>query len=99
MRACTSPIQALKSASAILTVAPSVGFALLALGGRFFDAFEGLQNVPFENFYLLLRGLELLLAVAGELQAALVRGERLLERQLPAFHACNDFFQLGQRLL
>ena len=33
-----------------------------------------------------------------ELQPALVRGERLLERKLAAFPR-HDFFQLGERLL
>src|SRR6185295_5646299 len=91
MRAWTSPIQALKSASTILTV--SLAFALFGSGG------ERLENVSFENFYLLLGGLEPLLAEARELEPALVRGERLFERQLAAFHARDNFFQLGEGLL
>ena len=47
---------------------------------------------------MLLGRLELLLAVTRELEPALVRGERLLERKLAAFHARDDFFELGQRL-
>src|SRR5258708_27498922 len=57
------------------------------------------QHLAFEHLDLLLRRLEALLAEARELDAALVRGERLLERQLAAFHARHDFFQLRERLL
>ena len=48
---------------------------------------------------VLLRGFQLLLAVARKLEAALVVRERVLERKLAAFHARHDFFQLGERLL
>src|SRR3954469_5410443 len=86
MRACTPPIQAWKSVSAIFTVLRR-------------DALERFENFSFEHLDLLLSGLQLLLAEARELQPALVRGERLLERKLAAFHARHDFFQLGERLL
>jgi hypothetical protein len=87
MRAWTLPIQDWKSYSAALR------FISFGGGG------EGLQNVPLENFDLLLGGLEPLLAKARELEPALMRGQRLLERKLAAFHARDDFFQLGERLL
>src|SRR5688500_14393575 len=64
-----------------------------------FTGFQGLEHFAFEDLHLLLRCLELLLAEARELHAPLVRGERLLERQLAAFHFRHDFFQLGQRFL
>src|SRR6185503_19761461 len=86
MRACTPPIQAWKSVSAIFTV----------LRG---DALERFENFPFEHLDLLLCRLQLLLAEARELEPALVGGERLLERKLAAFHLGHDFFQLGERLL
>src|SRR5882672_10765547 len=60
---------------------------------------ERLQHLAFEDLDLLLRGFEPLLAEARELESALVRRERLLERQLAAFHARDDFFQLRERLL
>src|SRR5438270_12856145 len=85
MRACTPLIHAWKSVSTIVT--------LVGLRG------ERLEDVAFEHLDLLLGRLELLLAEAGELESALVRGERLLERKLAAFHPCHDFFQLGERLL
>src|SRR5688572_15982304 len=90
MRACTSPIQAWKSTSA----AP----ICLALG-RFGHFLERLQHLAFEHLYLLLRAFEPLLAETGELEPALVGGKCLFQRQVPAFHARDDFFQLGEGLL
>src|SRR5262245_11074384 len=84
MRAWIPPIQAWKSLSTI--------FIGRGSGERF-------EHFSFEHLDLLLRRLQLLLAVARQLEPALVRGERLLERQLAAFHARDDFFQLSQRLL
>src|SRR3970282_1867907 len=80
---CTPPIQAWKS--------DSVAFTGLG-GGR-----QGFQDFAFEHLDLLLGGLQAALAQARELEPALVGGERLLERQFAAFHACDDFFQLGER--
>src|SRR5258708_4263131 len=83
------PIQAWKSPSTIFT-----GFRrrLRRRGG------ERLQDLSFKHLDLLLRRLQLLLAEPGELEAALVGGERLLQRQLAAFHAGHDFLQLRERL-
>src|SRR5688500_13340085 len=64
-----------------------------------FTGFQGLEHFAFEDLHLLLGGLELLLAKARQLDAALVRRQRLLERQLAALHLRNDLFQLGERLL
>jgi hypothetical protein len=80
------PIQAWKSVSAIFTV----------LRG---DLLQRLEHFAFEHLDLLLRRLQLLLAEAGELEPALVRGERFLEGKVTRFHARDDFFQLGERLL
>src|SRR5689334_23010097 len=91
MRAWTPPIQAWKSGS----VAPTVSFVLR----RSADFLERLENVAFENLHLLLGGFQPLLAEARELEAALVRGERLLEGKLAAFHARDDLLELGERLL
>src|SRR3954467_6135620 len=88
MRACRPTIQAWKSGSTAVTAA----FTRV-------DRTEGLQDLAFQDLHLLLSDLELLLAEARELEAALVRGERLLERELAAFHPGHDFFQLGERLL
>jgi hypothetical protein len=96
MRACTSPIQGWKSDSAALTVLAALArFALGGSGGLL----KGPQDIAFQDFYLLLCALQPLLAEAGELEPALVRGERLFEGKIAAFHAGNDFFQFGQRLL
>src|SRR5262245_29430776 len=84
MRACTPPIHAWKLVSAIFIVSR----------GR-----ERLEDVALQHLDLLLRGLELLLAELGQLQPALVRGERLLERQLARLHARHDLLQFGQGLL
>src|SRR5512145_1903816 len=85
IRACTPPIHPWKS----------VSITFIGIGrGR-----ERLEHLAFENLDLLLRRLQLLLAEARQLQAALVRGEGLLERKLAAFHAGNDFFQLGESFL
>src|SRR5260370_41509992 len=84
------PIQAWQSPSTLFT-----GFRrrLRRRGG------ERLQDLSFKHLDLLLGRLQLLLAESRELEAALVGGERLLERKLAAFHAGHDFFQLGERLL
>src|SRR5690349_22749759 len=61
-----------------------------------FGRAETLQHVLFEDLDLLLRVLERPLAEFEQLGATLVRSERLLERHLPGFHACYDFFQLSK---
>src|SRR5258706_6760468 len=60
---------------------------------------ERLEYLAFQDFDLLLRSLEPLLTEARELEPALVRGERLLERELAAFHFLHAFFQLRECLL
>src|SRR6185503_15675598 len=60
---------------------------------------EGLQDFAFEDLHLLLRDLEALLAHLRELEPALVRGERLLQGELPLLHARHDLFELGEGLL
>jgi len=87
MRAWTSPIQAWKSVS--------VALIRIALGGLL----ERLEDFTLEHLHLLLRRLEAALAEAGEFEPALVRGKCLFERQIAAFHARDDFFQLGESLL
>src|SRR5262245_50821228 len=84
IRACTPPIQAWKSVSAIF----------IGCCSR-----QRLEDLAFEDLHLLLRGLQLLLAELRQLQPALVARERLLERQVARLHACHDFLQLGQRFL
>src|SRR6266850_340290 len=86
IRAWIAPIQAPKPVSASLT------------GLRFRRGSQRLENLALQNFDLLLGRFQALLAEARQLQAALVRGERLLERQLAALHAADDFFQLRERL-
>src|SRR5687767_7341667 len=83
MRDWTSPIHPWKSLSRIVIRACRLG--------------ERLQHVAPQDLDLLLRNLELPLAIFGELEAALVGGERVLERQLARFHSRHDFFQLGER--
>src|SRR5260221_14564171 len=85
MRDCTPPIHAWKSVSAIF----------IGLGG----SSQRFEDLALEDFHLLLRRLELLLAEARELDPALVGRECLLERQLAAFHSPYNFFQFGERLL
>src|SRR5437762_3048266 len=58
---------------------------------------ERLQDLAFEHLDLLARGFEALLAEARQLEAALVRRERLLEGELAGFHARDDLLELGQR--
>src|SRR5215831_7868384 len=60
---------------------------------------EVFQRVFFEHLHLLLGAREHALTVLRELQAALVRGERLLQGELSGLHAGDDFFQLRQRVL
>src|SRR4051812_40449244 len=81
-RVCTWPIQAAKR------VAGSVI-------GRFTG--KRLQRVLFQDFHLLLRLGEHRLAILGELETPFVRGKRLLERELPRFHAGDELLQLGER--
>src|SRR5687767_12312794 len=91
MRACTPPIHAWNSLSRIF----------IGLGSRYRRAsnpFQGLQDFTFQHLDLLLRRLQLLLAEPREFQSPLVRGERLFEGKLAAFHARDDFFELGKRL-
>src|SRR5688572_30709128 len=82
MRLWSPPIHAWKSVSAIFTVVRR-------------NLLERLQDFPLEHLDLLLRRLQLLLAKPCEFQPALVGGERLLQRQLTAFHAADDFLELG----
>src|SRR3990172_6718795 len=89
MRAWIPPIQAWESAST----------GLIAALARLCAGREGLEHVAPEHLHLLLRGFEPPLAEARQLQAALVRGERLLERKLAALHARDDLLQLGERFL
>ena len=56
-----------------------------------------LQGAGFEDLDLLLSIRQLRLAQLEEFGAALVRGQRLLERKLPVFHARNDAFELAER--
>ena len=58
---------------------------------------ERLQHALLEHLDLLLRVLERRLAEREQLGAALVRRQRLLERQLPAFHRGDDLLELGER--
>jgi hypothetical protein len=62
-----------------------------------FGTREGLQSVGFEYLHLLLGLGEFGLAVLRKFQAALVRGEGLLQGELSRFHPGDEFFQLGQR--
>src|SRR3972149_6734644 len=61
-----------------------------------FGTRKSLQSIGFEYLHLLLRPRQFGLAVLRKFQAALVRGEGLLEGELPRFHAGDEFFQLGQ---
>src|SRR3990172_9798369 len=58
---------------------------------------EILQGAGFENLDLLLSICELSLTEFEQFGATLVGGQRLLERQLTAFHARHDAFELGKR--
>jgi hypothetical protein len=60
-------------------------------------ALERLQDSLFEDQHLLLRVLERRLTELQQLGAALVGGERILERQLAAFHPLDDRLELGER--
>src|SRR4051794_2468101 len=80
-RLCTWPIQPAK------WVAGSVI-------GRFTG--KRLQRVLFQDLDLLLGLGKHRLAVLRELETALVRRERLLERQLARFHADDQLLQLGE---
>ena len=64
-----------------------------------FGTWERLQSVGFEHLYLLLRLRKFGLAILRQLQAALVRGQGLLQRELPGLHAGDEFFKFGQRTL
>ena len=56
-----------------------------------------MKSVGFEYLHLLLGLRELPLAELREIQAALVRGEGLFQRELPRLHRGYKRFQLGQR--
>src|SRR5437762_8658035 len=58
---------------------------------------ERFQHALFQDQDLLLRILECRLAIGEKLGTPLVGGQRFLERQLPALHRGNDFFELGER--
>src|SRR5947209_2606903 len=95
IRACTPAIQAWKSPEADA----DGSVCLLVFIGLRSRRSERLEHVALQDLDLLLGRLQLLLAEARELEAALVRGERLLERKLAALHSRHDFFELGQRFL
>ena len=62
-----------------------------------FGTREGLQSIGFEYLHLLLGLREFGLAILRKFEPALVRGEGLLEGELPRLHAGDQLFQLGQR--
>ena len=93
MRAWMEPIQAAKSASVALA---SIGCGRRRFGGQ---GAQGLEHRAFEHSYLLLRGVETIAALLGELEAPFVRGKRLLERQAAIFHAGDDALEFRQSLL
>ena len=62
-------------------------------------ASERLEHLALQYLHLLLCGFQALAALLREFQAALVRGERLLERQPAVFHLRDEAFELRQRLL
>jgi thiosulfate/3-mercaptopyruvate sulfurtransferase len=64
-----------------------------------FSTLEVLKTVRLENLYLLLRLLQPCLAELQEFSAALIRSQRLLERELAGFHAGDDGLEFGQRRL
>src|SRR5262245_11460816 len=92
-RAWTELIQAAKSASAAIAV---IGVA--ARGAMRFTA-QWLEDFSFEDFHLLLRERQALPALPRELEAALVRRQRLLEGQAAVFHLRHQSLELGQGLL
>src|SRR4249920_2884476 len=55
------------------------------------------QDAVLQHLHLLLRILQGGLAILEKLGAALVGGERALERQLAFLHAGDDFLELRQR--
>ena len=57
---------------------------------------NALQHALFQDLDLLLRVLERRLAERDELGPALVRRQRLLQRQLLAFHGRDDALELGE---
>src|SRR6267143_1280958 len=93
IRAWIAPIQASKPVSASLT------------GFRFCRGSQRLENLALQNLDLLLRRFQTLLAEARQLQAALVRSERLLQvlparSQLPvSWYFDAEHFALEKRLL
>src|SRR3981081_3790893 len=70
------------------TVQAVNSFVVVGPGGVF-------QRIFFEPLPLLLRAGEDPLAVLGQLEAPLVRGEGLLQSQLSGLHAGHDLLQLG----
>src|SRR5687767_12217279 len=84
-RACTEPIHAGKEIAAPSVAAPA---SFIFIGSR--SGCERLEDLAFEHAHLLLRRLQVRLAEPGELEPALVRAKRLLERQLAGLHAIDD---------
>src|SRR4051812_44089171 len=64
-------------------------------GGAF--GLEAFQYALLEYLHLLLGVLEGVLAELQEARSTLVRGQRFVERQLPAFHGGNDLLELRKR--
>src|SRR6185312_458731 len=58
---------------------------------------ERLQYALLQHLDLLLRVLQRRLAVREQFRAALVRGQRLLQWQLAAFHPADERLELGER--
>src|SRR5262245_4954667 len=86
-----------------IQAAKSASVAFACIGGRGTRVervlLKRLQDLALEHPHLLLRGLQALAAELRELEAALVRGDRLLEREAAAFHLLDEALQLGQGLL
>src|SRR5258706_1382855 len=93
MRAWTEPIHSAKGIVAV-SATPPASFILIGCRG----GCERLEDVAFQHPHLLLRGLQARLAELCQLEAALVRSQRLLERKLAAFHPVYDALELGERL-
>src|SRR5882762_9042895 len=94
-RCGATPVDGRKRSSAASTRAWTLAiqavnsFAVVGTG-------EVFQRVVFEHLDLLLRAGEHTLAVLSQLEPSLVRGEGLLQSQLPGLHAGHDLLQLGQ---
>src|SRR5258706_12911569 len=92
-RTWIDPIQAAKSASVVIA---AIGCAGRRVGGQ---AREGLEHFAFQHLDLLLRGFEALAALLGQLEAPLVRRQRLFEREAAVLHLRHETFELGKGLL